>query len=212
MQPVPWGDCGIFFKWVGLFLAVAVRRRGLGESRRRRRRCGVLRRNERTTCWDSTHKVRHVDPKRVGHVRERQAPDHVGPDRLHAVRLAPVDVGPARQPCRVEHVGGLDALDVREHGRAVLEARRGVLEGGALLLEDVADEAADPARAAEDQEDLRFWLVEGRLRGGRRCEGVRRVRARRGAVRALVGREQAARGLARAQGTRAMVHPMRATP
>lgn len=55
-----------------------------------------------------------------------------GQPRAHLVVLAPVHVGTAGDAGAVEHVCGLDALDVGEDGLAVLQASGGKVELEAL--------------------------------------------------------------------------------
>ena len=103
--------------------------------------------------------------------------------RAHLVVLAPVHVGPAGQPGRVQDVRGLDLraerrdqwaqhagkhgnrpptklgvgrypLKVCQHGGAVLQAPRRVLVRVPHGLQQLPDQAPDPAAPAEDQEPL----------------------------------------------------------
>lgn len=94
------------------------------------------------------------------HVGQGQSPDHVGPDGLDLVGLAPVHVGPAGDPRGIEDVGGLHGRQVGNERRAVLEAARGVRKVYALRLAEPPQHAAYPARPPIDQE--LEWLVGDR--------------------------------------------------
>jgi len=85
-------------------------------------------------------------------VGESEGSDDVGSDGLDFVGLAPVDVGAARDAGGVEDVGGLEEGYVGFEGGPVLEAARAVMEGDALGPAEGAEEAANPARAAVDEE------------------------------------------------------------
>jgi len=93
-------------------------------------------------------------------VGEGEGSDDVGSDGLDFVGFAPIDVGAARDAGGVEDVSGLELGYVGLEGGAVLEAAGAVLEGDALGTAEGAEEAANPARAAVDEE------VEGMGRGG----------------------------------------------
>lgn len=84
-------------------------------------------------------------------VSEREGTDDISPYGLHLVGFAPVDVGPARHPGRVEDVGGLGGADVGFEGGSVLEAAGAVGEVDGLSLAELAEQAPDPAGAAVDQ-------------------------------------------------------------
>lgn len=66
--------------------------------------------------------VRHVNVLAVADIGEGEAPDDVGADGLNLVVLTPVHVGAACYAGAVEHMGGLDALDVGEDALTVLQA------------------------------------------------------------------------------------------
>lgn len=91
-------------------------------------------------------------PLLPAHVSQRQRADDVGADRLHLVRLAPVDVGAAGDAGGVEDVGGLDGGDVGLEGCPVLEPARAVDVDDVLGVAELAEEAANPAGAAVDEE------------------------------------------------------------
>ena len=66
--------------------------------------------------------------------------------------LAPVDVGSAGDARGVEDVRALGALDVVLDAHAVLQTRAAVAPLVAEFREELAELAADPARAAVDEE------------------------------------------------------------
>ncbi|KAG5066853.1 hypothetical protein JHK86_010584 [Glycine max] len=93
-------------------------------------------------------------------VDEGEGSIDVGSDALNFVGLTPVDVGAVRDASDIEDVSGLKLGYVGLEGGLVLEAAEVVLEGDVLGTIEGAEEAANPARAAVDEE------VEGMGRGG----------------------------------------------
>ena len=113
--------------------------------------------------------------------RQPRGLQHLG---AYLVVLTPVNVGPACEPSCVHHMGGLDlrrtltisqspggklhfavilcesgnahALDIGQDARPVLQPGGGVLKLQALLLEQVAQEAPNPAALAKHQEHLQL--------------------------------------------------------
>ena len=106
------------------------------------------------------------EPAAPADVGERERAHDVGADGLGAVRLAPVDVGAARDARGVEHVRGRRGVDVGLERRAALEPAGAVREGDPARRAEAAQQAPDPARAPVDEE------LERRHRRGR---GVRRA-------------------------------------
>ncbi|KAG5035547.1 hypothetical protein JHK87_010457 [Glycine soja] len=93
-------------------------------------------------------------------VDEGEGSNDVGSDALNFVGLTPVDVGAVRDASDIEDVSGLKLGYVGLEGGLVLEVAEVVLEGDVLGTIEGAEEAANPARAAVDEE------VEGMGRGG----------------------------------------------
>lgn len=84
-------------------------------------------------------------------VGEGERAHHIGPDGLHLVRLAPVDVGAAGDAGGVEYVGRTGVGDVGGELGAVLEPAVAVGEVDAPGAAKATKEATDPACAAVDQ-------------------------------------------------------------
>mmetsp|Transcript_45931 Transcript_45931/g.143731 ORF Transcript_45931/g.143731 Transcript_45931/m.143731 type:complete len:257 (-) Transcript_45931:406-1176(-) len=96
----------------------------------------------------------HVDAAAGAAVGAVERADDVGADGLLLVVLAPVHVRAARHARRAEHVRRLLAVELRLEGLAVLQAHLAHHEVLALLREHGDEHAAEPARAAEEEELL----------------------------------------------------------
>ena len=119
-----------------------------------------------------------VDAAEEAAVGEVEGADDVAPYGSLLVVLAPVDVGTAGDASGVEDVGGLDAVELGEHGLAVLHADRGAVDLLALRLEEGREVAGDPALAAPDEIPVgHVGVVVRRFslwRVGLLCEGEER--------------------------------------
>lgn len=143
--------------------------------------------------------VDEQDPSAPADVGERERAHDVGADGLGAVRLAPVDVGAARDARGVEHVGGRGGVDVGLELGAVLEPAGAVGEGDPARGAEAAQQPPDPARAAVDEElerrHGRGRLLRRAVGGGGAHAEIRDEGARRGAAgsRAELGGENQGR-------------------
>lgn len=86
------------------------------------------------------------------HVSKRQRSDDIRTDRLHLVRLAPVDVRAAGHSGGVEDVCGLYGGDVGLEGCPVLQATRAVNVVEFLSFAELTQQTAYPSGTAVDQE------------------------------------------------------------
>jgi len=93
--------------------------------------------------------VGHVDAAGLAGVAQGQHPRHVCADRLHLVALAPVHVRAARHARCVQHVCGLYPIQLLLHLLALLQATGGVVPVSPLRLQQLAEDAADPAGPSE---------------------------------------------------------------
>ena len=97
-------------------------------------------------------KIGDVDVVLEGDVAKLENADDIRANGLHLVVLAPVDVGSTGDARGVEDVRALGALDVFLDAHAVQQVRAAVAPVVAELREELAEFAADPARAAVDEE------------------------------------------------------------
>jgi len=118
-------------------------------------------------------KVGHVDAACLAGIAQRENARHVCADRRQPVGLAPVHIWPSCDARGIEHVRGLDAVQRLLQLGALLQPEVGVLPLRALRRQQLAQDAANPPRAAHHQE---LGLGAANSRGGDRCRGVALVR------------------------------------
>lgn len=82
---------------------------------------------------------------RPRHISQRQDPDHVGPDRLGSVVLAPVDIWPPGDSGSIEDVGWLHSGNVLLDPPAILEPVGTIFIVDAHLGTKLAEQTTDPA-------------------------------------------------------------------
>lgn len=122
-------------------------------------------------------------------ISEVQSANHIRPDRLRFIILAPVNVGPSRASRRIQDVRWLYPLELVDDLACVFHADHRCVDLLALALEKVIEMAGYPAVSAPDEKTVRHDCVWGlgklefmelddllsRMKDGERIQSVEEV-------------------------------------
>lgn len=95
-----------------------------------------------------------VNPFSIADVSNGEGAHHIGADGLLLVVLTPIHIGTAGHASGIEHMCGLDCLNLSQNALTVMGARIGQMEGLALSGQELDQLATDPAILAENEINL----------------------------------------------------------
>lgn len=102
--------------------------------------------------FTSCRQDREVNASAEALVRDHQRAEPITLHRLHLVVLAPVDIGSPGLAGAVDDMRGLDVIEHLADGGLLVHAGRGAVHPLALLLEELDQEAPNPASGSPDEE------------------------------------------------------------
>lgn len=95
-----------------------------------------------------------VNPFGIANVSNGEGAHHIGADGLLLVVLTPIHIGTAGHASGIEHMRGLDCLNLSQNAFTVMGARIGQMEGLSLSGQELDQLATDPAILAENEINL----------------------------------------------------------